>query len=107
DATKKPDEQMLKDQKLNEILGALRESIKPVIPELLIKQEAQQQLDQLEQQIKMFNMQKSSYLKSMGKTEEQIQQEYVGRALASWQLEVILDAIAGDQKVEVSETEVE
>lgn len=104
---KKPDEQTLKDQKLNEILSALRESIKPVIPELLIKQEAQHQLDQLEQQMKMFNISKASYYKSMGKTEAEVQQEYVGRALASWQLEVILGEIAVDQKTEVSDSEVD
>ncbi|MEO8581697.1 MAG: trigger factor [Patescibacteria group bacterium] len=105
--TEKVDEQTLKDQKLNAILAALRESIKPIIPELLVRQEAQQQLDQLAQQMKMYNIELPSYLKSMGKDEADLQQEYVGRALASWQLEIILDGIALDQKIETKEKELD
>lgn len=107
DSSKKPSEQDLKDQKLNEILAALRESTKPVIPELLVKQETQHQLDQLAQQMKMYNIELPVYLKSLGKTEADVQAEYVGRALASWQLEVILDAISKDQKIEITDEELE
>lgn len=109
-ATEKPakqTEQELKDQKLNAILAAVRDSIKPVIPELLIKQEAQHSLQNLYKQLESYNIQRDSYFKSMGKTEEDVQTEFVGRALAGWQLEVIVDALATDQKIEATDDEVE
>lgn len=102
-----PSEEEIKDQKLNVILSALRDSTKPVIAELLIKQEAQRQLEQLEQQLKSYNIEVQSYIKSMGKTVDEVQQEYTGRALATWQMEVILDAVAEDQKIDPEEKELD
>ncbi len=105
--TKAPTEQELKDMRLEKILVALREAIKPIIPELLVKQEIQRQLQQLERQMQMYNIEMGSYLKSMGKTQSDLEQEYASRSLASWQLELILDAIVLDQKLEVENSKLE
>lgn len=97
----------LKDKQLNAILTALRDSIKPIVPELLVKQEAQHQIDTLMRQLAQFNIKKESYFASMGKSEQDVQAEFVGRALATWQLELIIDAVATDQKLEVTEPEID
>lgn len=107
--TKTPEqiEQERNDRKLNAILAALRDAIKPKISQLLIKQETESQLTQFERQLKAYNIELQSYLNSVGKKIEDIQIDYASRALASWQLEAIIDAIATDQKVEVSEKEID
>ena len=97
----------IEDQKLNAMMSAIRESVKPVIPELLIKQEAQYQLNQMSRQLQAYNIELKSYLASMGKNESELEQEYVGRALATWQIEVLIDAIAEDQKIEIVDKDIE
>jgi FKBP-type peptidyl-prolyl cis-trans isomerase (trigger factor) len=107
----KPDEKAeatkIEDQKLNAMMAAIRDTVKPIIPELLIKQEAQYQLNQMSRQLQAYNIELKSYLASMGKNEAELEQEYIGRALATWQIEVIIDAIADDQKIEIGEKDIE
>lgn len=100
-------EQQKKDQKLQAILSALRESIKPIIPELLIRQEITHQMRQMEEQLKVYNMNMDSYLASVNKKIEDVQTDFAGRALANWQLELIIDAIALDRKLEVTDKDIE
>lgn len=98
--------EQLNDRKVEDALGALRAQIKPVIPELLVRQEATRQLQQLEKYLKVYQIEPESYFKSVGKSLEQIQQEYAAQALGRWQIELIIDAIADDQKISISEDEI-
>lgn len=95
------------DIKLKHIFRNLAESIAPQIPELLIRQEVNRELDQLLQQLKQLNIKAEDYLKSRQMDAEQLQNEYAGMALSSLQIEFIIAEIAKDQKMTVEEAEID
>lgn len=95
-----------KDNQINKVLSTLLQTINPKVPELLIRQEVTRQLQQLERQLKMLNIEVEKYLSSVGKTVEDLQQEYAAQALATWQAEFILDTIANTEKIDVTDEEV-
>jgi len=103
---KAPTPEQVRDQKLDAILGALRAELKPIIPELLVRQETTRQIQQLEKYLKAYQISPESYFKSTGKTGDQLQQEYSAQALATWQIEMILDAVAEEENITVPEEEV-
>ena len=95
------------DIKLKHIFRDLAQSVSPQIPELLIRQEVNRELDQLVQQLKQLNIKVEDYLKSRQMEAEQLQNEYAGMALSILQIEFIIAEIAKDQKMTVSETEID
>lgn len=96
-----------KNQQMNAILQALVEKVTPQVPQLLIEQEAQRSLRELDSQLRQMNIDSESYLKSIGKSVETLQQEHLSRALATWQVELLLAAIADQENIEVPEKEIE
>lgn len=103
-AKKEADE---KNLRLNAILKKLVEELRPQVPQLAIEQEAQRTLQELENQLRQLNIDSSSYLKSLGKTVDALQQEHLTRALATWQVELLLSAIADAENFTIDEKEVE
>jgi len=95
------------DIALKHIFRGLAESVAPQIPELLIRQEVNRELDQLVQQLKQLNIKAEDYLKSRQMTAEQLQNEYAGMALSSLQIEFIIAEIAKDQKMTVEDAEID
>lgn len=104
---KEKEEAKQKDQRIDRILGAIQQSVNPKIPELLVRQEVNRQLNNLERQLKQLNIDPAQYLKSVGRSVEELQQEYAAQAIATWQLEFILDTIAKEEKIEATDAEVE
>lgn len=95
------------DVKLKHIFRELAETIKPQIPELLIRQEVNHELEHLVDQLRQLNIKVEDYLKSRQITPEQLQQEYAAMALSSLQIEFIIAEIAKDQKMTVADEEIE
>ncbi len=95
------------DVKLKNIFRVLAETVKPQIPELLIRQEVNHELEHLVDQLKQLNIKVEDYLKSRQVTPDQLQQEYAAMALSSLQIEFIIAEIAKDQKMTVTETEID
>ncbi len=95
------------DIQLKHIFKELAMSVAPQIPELLIRQEVNRELEQLVQQLKQLNIKVEDYLKSRQVDAEQLQNEYAGMALSSLQIEFIIAEIAKDRKMTVEEAEID
>lgn len=97
-----------KDSKNQNILiKSLLETIKLEIPRVLIEEEVNARLSQVLDRIEKLGLALESYLKSVGKTAEILRAEYEMQAKDAISLELILNAIADDEKIGVSETEID
>lgn len=100
-------ENTTKDQKLRAIFHALLEKITVRVPELLIREEVNHSLSRLLQQLDRLHVTLDDYLKSVQKTADQLRQDFAFNGLTTLQIEFILTEIAKDQKLEVSEKEID
>lgn len=96
-----------KDRQIDRILLTLQQTINPKVPELLVRQEVNRQLQSLDRQLQQLNIKMGSYLQSTGKKIEDLQAEYAAQSLATWQLEFILDTIATAEKIEPTDQEID
>lgn len=93
-----------KDQ--NVLIKSLLETVKVEVPKLLIDEEVNGRLSQVLQRIEKLGLTLEGYLKSVGKTPEGLREEYQQQAKEAIALELILNAVANDEKVEVEDKEV-
>lgn len=96
----------LKGKNTNEILEELPNVIKFKIPQILVDEEVNGRLGQLLERINKLGLEIESYLKSVGKTVESLKAEYQEQAQKAIAIEMILNEIANQEKVEVSEDEI-
>lgn len=94
------------DEKMRVIFTALLESIHIQIPEIILRSEVNAATSRLVQQLERMHMSLEDYLKSSGKTADQLRQEYAASSLATLQLEFILSAIAQEEHIHVHEEEI-
>ncbi len=95
-----------KEITLQTIYQGLLETVKPQIPELLVRHEVEYDLDQLGRQLQAIQMTFEQYLQRRGMSQEQLTQQMAMSALGRIQLVFIIDAIAEAAKLEVSDAEV-
>lgn len=100
-------EHQQEDIKLKYIFKALVESIKPKVQEILVRAEVNRELQHLVDQLKQLNLKVEDYMRSRNVTAEQLQQEYAATAVTSLQIEFILAEIAREQKLTVTEEEID
>jgi len=105
DEEKKAEEK--ESERLGKIFQLLLKTIETQIPELLIQEEVNRMLSRLVDQTGRLGLTVEQYLASIGKTSDQIRQEYRQQAEESLKLELILSAIADKEKVQVSDSEVQ
>ncbi|MBU1200751.1 hypothetical protein KJ953_04470 [Patescibacteria group bacterium] len=96
-----------REQKLSAIVDALIKKTNFVVPSILIEREVDNSLSRLVQQTESLNLDIKTYLKSVGKTAEQIKQEYFQKAENAIKIDLILSQIAQDLKVNVTEKEID
>src|SRR3989344_3302145 len=77
------------------------------VPLLLIEEETNNQLNRLVSQIKKLGLSVEKYLASIKTTPEELQKNYTATATSNLKLEFILDALITDQKIEVSEKDID
>ncbi len=94
-------------ERLNKIFQVLTRTTKIQIPELLIQEEINRMLSRLIDQTGRLGLTVEQYLASIGKTSDQIRQEYHQQAEESLKLELILSAVADKEKVQISDSEVQ
>ncbi len=94
-------------KKLNLVLETVIKSITIEIPELLIEQEVDHSLSHLVEQVEKLGLKFDQYLSSVGKTLEEIRADYQKSASENLKVEFALDAIAHDQKMTVSEADLD
>ena len=74
---------------------------------ILIEEEVNARLSQVLDRIEKLGLALEGYLKSVGKTAEILRAEYEVQAKDSISLELILNTIASDEKIEVTEKEID
>lgn len=107
----KPGEEM-KDEKakqmtLGELLDALLTVIACQIPDILIENEVNRSLSDLIDQTKKLGLTVDQYLASTGRTAETIRKEYAESARRTLTLEFALEAIADQENLFVSDSDIE
>lgn len=96
-----------RDKKEQKVIKILLDSVKINIPKLLISEEVDARLSSLLQRIEKLGLSLEGYLGSIGKTPEKLRDEYELQAKNTITIELILNEVIKDQKIEVSEKEIE
>lgn len=94
------------DQQLKLIFDTLLQTVKLEVPQILIDRERSRSLSKLLAQIEKLGLNLDEYLKSIGKTHDQLKAEYEQTAKESLKLEFILQEIASAEKIDVSDQEI-
>ncbi len=92
---------------INEIIEAVLNVCKVEIPPLLVEEEVNRMLSQLLNQTQALGLKVENYLASIGKTSQQIRQEYTRQAEKNIAAEFILGELIKQEGITVSETEIQ
>jgi len=97
----------LKSKTVDEAIKELPQIIDLKIPQLLVDEEVNERLSQLLARIEKLGLQLEGYLRSVGKTVEQLRDEYQKQSHDAISLELILNEIANEEKIDASEKEID
>lgn len=92
-----------RDKKEQKVIKVLLDSVKINIPKLLISEEVDVRLSSLLQRIEKLGLSLEGYLGSIGKTPDKLREEYELQAKNTISIELILNEVIKDQKIEVTE----
>lgn len=96
-----------KEARFNRVIDWLLKNVKVEICDLLIEEEVTRRLAELIEQTQKLGLTIDQYLNSVGKTVEQIREEYSRTSWANLALEFILSKIADTEKIAVAPEEIE
>ncbi|MCL5986614.1 MAG: trigger factor [Actinobacteria bacterium] len=96
-------DELLRDQALDQLV----ENCQIDIPEVMVEDRVTGWLDGLDESLSKRKMDRESYLKSIGKTEEELSEEYKKAAVIEIKQELCLEKIAELENLEVSDEEVQ
>ncbi|HCR81374.1 MAG: Trigger factor [Candidatus Pacebacteria bacterium GW2011_GWB1_47_8] len=96
-----------KELNLQHIFRQLVLELKPQVPEMLLKHETQHEFEHLVGQLKQLNITVDDYLKRRNSTMEQLSQELAVQTLNRLQLDLVLGAIARQEKLTVMDQDKE
>lgn len=96
-----------RNQKMNLIFEILLKSSSLQIPAILVEDEVNRMLSRLLDQTSRLGLTVEQYLTSIGKTSQQIREEYRQQAEKTLKLELILAKISQEEMVTISEEEIE
>lgn len=96
-----------KEEKENVVIKALVNNIKLDIPAVLVEEEANSRLSNLLSRLEKLGLALENYLTSINKKAEDLKAEYALQAREAIALDLILNKIADDEKIEANESEVE
>ncbi len=94
-----------KDQ--NVLIKSLLEVVNLKLPKMLIDEEVNARLSQVLDRIEKLGLTLEGYLKSVGKTPDSLRAEYEVQAKDAISIELILNQVANEEKIEVSEKEID
>jgi len=106
DETEEVPAEVKRQQQISALLEAIIEKTSIKIPELLLRKETERQLHEFSHQLEHMNLEINDYLEKIGKSLQDIQQEYAARSLMNLQVEFLLGAIVREEKIELPEKEV-
>jgi FKBP-type peptidyl-prolyl cis-trans isomerase (trigger factor) len=93
-----------RDARRGKLIDALLEDTKVAVPRLFIESELEKILAQMREDVQRFGMTFDDYLKQSGKTEEAIRNDFREQAKKRAKLQLTLNKLAADEKVEADET---
>ncbi|HKR99786.1 MAG TPA: trigger factor [Candidatus Dormibacteraeota bacterium] len=91
----------------SEVLGALRDTARVDIPEVMINREVERQLADLDYRLSAMGLSLERYAELTGQTMEKLRGERRESAVARVKLDLALDALASEEGIEVDEAQVE
>lgn len=91
----------------SELYKALSEAAEIDLPQVMIDDEAEQMVNQSLSQLQQYGMDPSQYLKMMGQTIDQLKESYKEQAEQQVRLRLVLEEIAKQEQIEVSDEELE
>lgn len=100
-------EQEDKQKKVSEIVDKLLEVCKVELSELLVESEVNRLMIQLIDDVRQAGLTFEQYLATKGETSDKLRQKYRQQAETALKLEFILDAIADDLKIEITQKEID
>jgi FKBP-type peptidyl-prolyl cis-trans isomerase (trigger factor) len=100
-------ERTAKDTRRGKIIDALLEDVKVDVPNVFVESELDKIIAQLKEDVSRFNIPYDDYLKRVGKTEAGIKDEFRDQAKKRAKLQLTLNKIAQDEKVEADPATVE
>ena len=103
----KPDKELTREEKEQEVIKILLEKVNLKIPHILIDEEANSRLSKLLERIEKLGLSLESYLASIGKTADMIRNEYKAQAKNAIALDLILTEIASKENITVDPKEVD
>ncbi len=96
-----------REEKEQEIIKILLETININVPKVLIEEEVNSRLSNLLARIEKLGLSLEGYLASIGKTSESLRQEYEKQARETIALTLILNKIVAEEKLSVSQSEID
>lgn len=100
-------EEATREKKEGEAIKAVLESVKVEVPAVLIEEEADSRLSSLLARLEKLGLALEGYLAQIGKKPEDIRADYAKQAKDAISLDLILNKIAEEENINVSEKEVE
>ncbi len=96
-----------KEVSFDEIMKAVMDKATVVIPSILVESEVERLLSQMLDEVKTLGLTLDQYLGSTHKTVEDVKKEYETRATNDITVEFVLQKIADEEKLAISEKEIE
>lgn len=96
-----------RDKRRGKIIDALLEKIEMDVPELFVASEQEKILGQMRDDVARFGLTFEGYLEQVGKTEEQLREEFKDQAVKRAKLQMVLNKVAADEKIEAEKADVD
>lgn len=96
-------EQQAKEKRRGKIIDSLLEKTKTDVPVMFVDSELEKILNQLKEDVKRFGLSFEDYLTRMQKTEEQVRADFREQARKRAKLQLTLNKIAAEEKIEVDQ----
>lgn len=100
-------EQKAKEARRGKIIEALIEKATLAVPSIFVDSELEKIMSQMREDISRYNMSFDDYLKRINKTEEDVRSEFRDQAGKRAKLQLLLNKIASDQKMETEKEAVD
>lgn len=98
--------QAARDKRRGKIIDALLEKVEVDVPSLFIESEQEKIIGQMKDDVARFGLTFEGYLSQVGKTEEALREEFKDQATKRAKLQMVLNKIAADEKIEADEKDV-
>ncbi|MBY0294024.1 hypothetical protein K2Q08_01675, partial [Patescibacteria group bacterium] len=100
-------EQKARDSRRGKIVDALIEKVTIDVPSIFVESELEKIIGQMREDTQRFGLSFEDYMQRVGKTEEQIRADFRDQASKRAKLQLTLNKIAEEEKIEADEAQVE